>query len=156
MSEIDALEGRIATALSRIGAGVAQLGKAAPEGADSSETLKAELQEERDANAQLEERVRALKDRQDSNVTHLETRVEKQAAALAAIEAELHRLRASNADLRELTEQLRHAAEDGVASPELINRATIAEVEALSAQRAADVAEIDAILSELKPLVEEA
>lgn len=156
MSEIDALEGRIAAALSRIGAGVVQLGKAAPEGADNSETLKAELQEERDANAQLEERVRALKDRQDSNVTYLETRVEKQTAALAAIEAELHRLRASNADLRELTEQLRHAAKDGVASPELINRATIAEVEALSAQRAADVAEIDAILSELKPLVEEA
>ena len=156
MSEIDALEGRIAAALSRIGAGVVQIGKAAPEGADNSETLKAELQEERDANAQLEERVRALKDRQDSNVTYLETRVEKQTAALAAIEAELHRLRASNADLRELTELLRHAAKDGVASPELINRATIAEVEALSAQRAADVAEIDAILSELKPLVEEA
>jgi len=156
MSEIDALEGRIAAALDRIGAGVAQLSKAAPEGADDSEALRAQLREERDANAQLEERVRALKDRQENNISHLEERVEKQASALAAIEAELHRLRASNADLRELNAQLRSAAADGAASPELINRATIAEVEALEAQRAADVAEMDAILSELKPLVEEA
>jgi len=156
MSEIDALEGRIAAALDRIGAGVAQLSKAAPEGADDSEALRAQLREERDANAQLEERVRALKDRQENNISHLEERVEKQASALAAIEAELHRLRASNADLRELNAQLRSAAADGAASPEVFKRATIAEVEALEAQRAADVAEMDAILSELKPLVEEA
>lgn len=157
MSEIDQLEGRIAAALDRIGAGVAKLGAVAPAASkDDSEDLRVQLDEERDANAQLQERVRALKDRQDSNVTHLETRVAKQAEALAAIEAELHRLRASNADLRELTAQLRSAAVDGATSPELINRAAIAEVEALSAQRAADVAEIDAILSELKPLVEEA
>lgn len=160
MSDIESLQGRITAALDRIGAGVADLSKAAPKaeatGADDIAALRAQLDEERSANTQLEERVKALKDRQDGNISQLETRVDKQAAALAALDTELHRLRASNADLRELNAQLRSAAADGATSPELINRATIAEVEALAAQRSVDVAEIDAIVSQLKPLIEEA
>lgn len=160
MSDIESLQGRITAALDRIGAGVAELSKAAPApettDADDVDALKAQLDEERTANSQLEERVRVLKDRQDGNIAKLETRVEKQAAALANLDGELHRMRTSNADLRELNAQLRSAAADGASAPELINRATIAEVEALSAQRSADVAEMDAIISELKPLIEEA
>ncbi len=160
MSDIESLQGRITAALDRIGAGVAELSKAAPvpetTDADDVDALKAQLDEERTANSQLEERVRVLKDRQDGNIAKLETRVEKQAAALANLDGELHRMRTSNADLRELNAQLRSAAADGASAPELINRATIAEVEALSAQRSADVAEMDAIISELKPLIEEA
>jgi hypothetical protein len=38
----------------------------------------------------------------------------------------------------------------------LINRATIAEVDALQAQRRSEAAEMDAIVSSLKPLIEEA
>ncbi|MDG1377549.1 MAG: hypothetical protein P8P56_11170 [Yoonia sp.] len=160
MSEIDSLQGRITAALDRIGAGVSQLAKTAPAAESSAvadaDALRGQLQEERSANAQLEERVRVLKERQDSNIAKLEKRVETQAATLATLDAELQRLRASNADLREMNAQLRSAASDGATSPELINRATIAEVEALAAQRAADVAEIDAIITELKPLIEEA
>lgn len=160
MSEIDSLQGRITAALDRIGAGVSQLAKTVPAAESSAvadaDALRGQLQEERSANAQLEERVRVLKERQDSNIAKLEKRVETQAATLATLDAELQRLRASNADLREMNAQLRSAASDGATSPELINRATIAEVEALAAQRAADVAEIDAIITELKPLIEEA
>ncbi|MDB9838642.1 hypothetical protein OAC40_00775 [bacterium] len=160
MSEIESLQGRITSALDRIGAGVAGLSKAAPvadtSNADDITALRAQLDEERSANSQLEERVKVLKERQDSNIAQLEERADKQAAALATLDVELHRLRASNADLREFNAQLRSAATDGAASPELINRATIAEVEALAAQRSADVAEMDAIVSQLKPLIEEA
>ena len=46
--------------------------------------------------------------------------------------------------------------EGRLALPETINRALIAEVDALRAQRSADAAEVDAILSELKPMIEEA
>ncbi len=39
--------------------------------------------------------------------------------------------------------------------PHLLNRAMMTELEALRAARAADVAEMDEILSELKPLIGE-
>ena len=65
-------------------------------------------------------------------------------------------MRASNAELRDMTAQLRSAAAAGATSPELINRATIAEVDALQAQRRSEAAEMDAIVSSLKPLIEEA
>ena len=55
-----------------------------------------------------------------------------------------------------MTAQLRSAAADGATSPELINRATIAEVDALQAQRTSEATEMDAIVSSLKPLIEEA
>ena len=163
MSDIQMLEGRITAALDRIrySAGKLADGAATPEPAsdvadESSDELRAQLEEERTANAQLEERVKALKDRQDNTVAALENSLAEKSAAFAGIDAELQRLRASNAELRDLNAQLRSAAADGAASPELINRATLAEVEALEAQRATDVAEIDAILGELKPLIEEA
>lgn len=160
MSDINSLQGRITAALDRIGAGVSQLNKVSPQAESTAvaeaAALRGQLEEERSANAQLEERVRVLKERQDGNIAKLEKRVETQAATLAGLDAELQRLRASNAELRELNAQLRSAASDGATSPELINRATIAEVEALAAQRATDEAEIDAIITELKPLIEEA
>ena len=99
---------------------------------------------------------RRLKDHQDGAISDLEGRAASHAAILAGMEAEVQRLRASNADLRDMTAQLRSAAADGATSPELINRATIAEIEALQAQRTSEAAEMDAIVSSLKPLIEEA
>lgn len=151
MSDINQLEARLRDALARIGAGLD--GLAAGAGDDAG--LKAKLEEERVANAQLEERVKALKDRQDGKITALEERVAAQAAQMAEWDAELQKLRASNAEMRELNAQLRSAAADGVAEPELVNRALMAEVEALAAQRSTDAAEVDAILAALKPIVEE-
>ncbi len=154
MSEINALEGRITAALERISAGMTQISQSAPTG--DATGLQAQLDEERTANAQLVERVKVLKERQDSHIAELEARVSAQSDQLAQLDGELQRMRASHADLRELNAQLRSAAADGAADPEMINRALIAEIDALNAQRSADAAEVDAILSELKPLIEEA
>ena len=147
MSDISALEGRITAALDRIRRGVEARG-AAP--TDLSEALASE----RAANAELVERVRALKERQDTQVSALTERVEAQKAQMMKLDTELQRLRASNAQLREMNTQLRAAVTEGLA-PELLDQAVAAEVEALQAQRAADAAELEAILPELTPLIEE-
>ena len=150
MTDIAQLESRITQALARIRAGI-ESGASTSGGGD----LARQLSEEQTANAQLQERVRALKERQDSMLTSLEEKVSSQKANMVALEAELQRLRASNADLQEVTSQLRASASEGATEAELLNRALMAEVEALTAQRAADVAQMDAILSELKPLLVE-
>lgn len=152
MNDVTALQSRVAAALERIRNGLDNM---APAG-NVDHALQARLAEEQTANAQLEERVKALKDRQDGRIADLETQVASQNAQMAQLDKELQRLRASNADMRDVNAQLRSAAADGVAQPELINRALMAEVEALAAQRAADAAEVDAILSDLKPLIAEA
>ena len=159
MSDIDKLESRITAALDRIRQGVSRLNEAAapvPEVEDEAAALRFQLQEEQTVNAQLEERVRVLKDRQDGSVSDLKARVEEQTQKMKELDAQINRLRASNADLRDMTAQLRSAAADDTVNAELINRAALAEVEALAAQRSADVAEMDAIITELKPLTERA
>lgn len=150
MSSVTELQSRIASALDRIRMGV--------DGMSGSvdHSLQARLAEEQTANAQLEERVKLLKERQDGKISDLERRIESYIGQMSKLDAELQRLRSSNADMREVNAQLRSAAMDGVAQPELINRALMAEVEALSAQRAADAAEADAIIAEMKTLIEEA
>ena len=159
MTDVSALQDRISAALGRIEAGLGALADrpvaSAVPVADAPD-LQGQLDDERAANAQLEERVRALKERQDTKIAELMSKVAEQKATLAALDTEMQRLRTSNADLREVARQLRQAADDGAADAELINRAMMAEVEALSAQRASEAAEVDAILTELKPLIAEA
>ncbi|MBB5721716.1 uncharacterized protein (DUF3084 family) [Loktanella ponticola] len=158
MTDVTQLEQRISVAMDRIERGLGTMAEQAADletGVDAA-GLATQLDEERFANAQLEERVKALKERQDTKITELEARVIAQRDQMAALDTELQRLRASSADLREVNAQLRTAASEGVAEPELINRAMMAEVEALSAQRASESAEVDAILKELKPLIKEA
>lgn len=72
---------------------------------------------------------------------------------MSDLDAELQKLRTSNADLRDMNAKLRAAAADGMSQPELLNRALMAEVDALETQRSADATEVDAILAELKSLV---
>lgn len=155
MSDIAALEGRITAALDRIRSGLDRVSTAAPVDADTSADLQGQLDEERTANAQLVERVRALKEAQDGRMAELELQVEAHRGQMAQLDGELQRLRASNADMRELNAQLRAAATEGVGDAELINRAMMAEIDALHVQRGADAAEVDAILSELSPLLKE-
>lgn len=150
MSDIAALEGRITAALDRIRRGVEAQRSAT--GAESS--LRTALENERATNAELVERVRVLKERQDTQVATLTERVEAQKAQMAKLDQELQKLRASNVQLREMNTALRDAVTEGLA-PELVDRAVAAEVEALHAQRSADAAEIDTILKALKPLVED-
>lgn len=155
MTDISGLESRITSALDRIRVGVEQLNAAASPAVDVG-ALEEALDEERMANAQLQERLRTLKDRQDATIAELENKLTGQQGQMEAMDSEMRRLRQSNADMRDLNGRLRDAASAGVVEPELINRAMMAEIDALQAQRASEAAEVDAILSELKPLLKEA
>ncbi|MDO6590615.1 hypothetical protein DS901_05865 [Loktanella sp. D2R18] len=149
MSEMSALEGRITTALDRIRQGIET-----QQASDGDAELRAALEAERAANAELVARVRALKERQDTQVASLTDRVEKQRAQLVAYDAQMQTLRASNVQMREINTKLRDAVTEGL-TPDLVNAAVAAELQAIQDQRNAEAAEIDAILTELKPLVEE-
>lgn len=123
MSEISSLENRIAAALDRISLGL--------------ETHGAEKSSETHA---------------DGQAAMLEARLEKQLSQLAALDAAVQALRAANARLLETNEALRHAATAG-ASPDVYDAALAAEIAALKADRAAEAAEMDTIIAELKPMI---
>jgi len=159
MSDIEELEGRISAALDRIAKGIDGLDspETAPEtDAVSVGDLQRQLDEERLANAQLEERVKRLKARQDTKMAALEGEVAEYRDRLAGMDRDLQRLRQVNAELRNLTGLLRAAATEGVTEAHLINKAMMAELDAVRATQAADAAEIDAVLGELRPIIEEA
>ncbi len=159
MSDLAELERRITSALDRIGqGGVEALNGAAPPAAPADDgriaELEAALEEERTVNAQLEERVKAIKERQDSTVDTLAEEVERLRELLEEEEASVARLRKMNGELRANNDALREALNAGVAEPHLVNKSMMAELEALRAAQAADRAELDAVLGELGPLVE--
>jgi len=167
------LEARMTAALARIQAGIEKLPAAAfladptigeaydaPPVADAGGSekvaeLEAKLEEERTANAQLEQRVRQIKRRQESRVSELEAEVARVQAQLVDIEKQNAKLRRTGAEMRSALEDLQTSARDG-GGPEarLINRAMMAELEALRAERAADAADIGALISTLEPLLE--
>lgn len=155
MSDISELEGRITAALDRIGAGLEALGPsgASAEAEEEIAALKSALEEEKTANAQLEERVRAIKEKQESTVSTLATEVERLRKLLEDAEGGLEKLRKINTSLRSNNVALREAMSNGVAEPHLVNKAMMAELEALRAAQAADRAELDAVLGELEPLI---
>lgn len=161
MDDLPELETRITAALDRIRAGVDGLSVPAPAApaepaGDPAEVaaLQTRLDEEQTANAQLEERVKLLKERQDGKLAELESNVEAGRARAARMDRELQRLRQVNAELRDINNQLREALTQGVSEPHLVNKAMLAELESLRATRAADAAEMDAILEELTPIIE--
>lgn len=153
MSDINEFEQRISAALERIGKGFDRL-SAGTGGSDQSEALQAALAAEKSANAQLEERVRAIREKQDGHLAQLETRLAKLSARAEAAEQEIDRLRAVNAELRANNAALRQANAGGLGSVGLINEGMLAELEALKALRDSDRAELDQILAELAPLTE--
>lgn len=184
MSELIQLETRIAAAFDRIKDGLdamavdqsvpafgADFEEAAPppfaradetNSAEYTDALNAQveevtglLNEERAVNAQLQERVVRLKERQDGKLAELAANMEAGRGRAARMDRELQRLRQVNAQLRDINGQLRNAVSDGVSEPHLINTAMLIELEALRATRAADAAEMDAILQELTPIIEQ-
>ncbi len=68
MSQIEELQRRIIAAMERIGAGVEGLGVASLPSGDANLALREALEEERLANAQLEERLKTLKERHETEV----------------------------------------------------------------------------------------
>lgn len=68
MSQIEELQRRIVAAMERIGTGVEALRDATPAPAGADDALRAALDDERVANAQLEERLKSLKQRHEQEV----------------------------------------------------------------------------------------
>lgn len=163
MTDISDLQSRITAALDRIGQGLEALERpaetVAPAARDDSEEverLRAALEEERTANAQLEERVLAIKEKQDRAVETLAREVERLRGLLEEEEAAISRLSRVNAGLRHNNVAMREAIAAGLAEPHLVNKSMMAELESLRAAQGADRAELDAVLGELGPLIAEA
>lgn len=163
MSEIADYERRITAALERIGRGIDGLRAAAPAGAapadadaGEAEALREALEAERAANAQLTERVRAIKEKQETMVSALEKKVARLTHQLEAASLDMQRQKRVNAQLADTVQSLRAAAAEGSAEAHLIDKAMHAELEALRAARAAEMAEMEEILQELKPMLGEA
>lgn len=151
-SQIEELQSRITAAMARISAGMDGLREISARVEPDPET-EAALDEEKQANAQLEERLRALKDRHAAELSNLREGIEAQSTEMARLDMDLQRLRMANDQLRDSNAALREANSEGVGDPKLINRAMLAEMEALRAARAADAAEASTVLSRLAPLL---
>lgn len=152
MEDFSEFERRIAAALDRASQAMDQL--TAGEGDEAS--LKTELEAERVANQQLEERVRAIKEKQETTVSRLEEDVARLKEALATRDAELQQIKAVNEALRGSNAALRDANAQGVGDADLVNAAMVTELESLRAARTADRSEIEEILATLDPILKEA
>jgi chromosome segregation ATPase len=156
MGPFRALEARATAALDRLATGLDRLVMPAPgPGADEVAALTEALEAERAANEQLEERVRAIKERQERVVARLEAEVAGLRAAVAERDAAFEGLRAANDRLRTNNMALREAILAGLPDADLVNRAMAHELDGLRAARAADRAEVDLLLAELRPHAEE-
>ncbi|MFT6168440.1 MAG: hypothetical protein ACJAR9_000550 [Celeribacter sp.] len=166
MSEISEFEARITAALERIGRAVAaaeeqnaanvQGGIASDEMAAEMGRLQEALDVERDTNAQLEERVRAIHEKQQSHVAALEVEVETLRHQLVDHDAETQKLRRVNTQLRSNNTALRDANLNAIGDPALVNKALMTELEAIKVGREADLVELSAILTELRPFTDTA
>lgn len=165
MDDIAELERRITSALVRIGQGVEGMASrvgasdapsmgAVPDSAGAAEIarLTEALEEEKMANAQLHERLRALRDKDAEDRRPLQTEVDRLTKLLDTQGLELQRMKKTVASLREQLRLLTEAQAEGRIEPHLINKAMLTELEALRALRAADAAEMDEIIAALDPL----
>ncbi|EPX80205.1 hypothetical protein [Litoreibacter arenae] len=148
MTDVTELEQRIITALDRIAYSADQIASA-PAAPDAE--LVEELEIERDTNARLVEAGQQSLARME----RLETRVARLTDRLEKMDTENKRLQAVMGALRETNRQLRAANAEHQGAESTVNTALEAENEALQAARAADLAEMDDILSEIAPLVKE-
>ncbi|OWU83869.1 hypothetical protein ATO6_15725 [Oceanicola sp. 22II-s10i] len=156
-ARFDALQGRIAAAIERIGTAVEAIdARAAAEPVVEPaeiEALKQALEDEKLTSAQLQERLNTLAARQEKARAELERALADQRGAMMQLDQDLQRLRISNDQLRDSNEALREANRAGVREPHLINKSMLAELEALRASRAVDRSEAEAIVAALTPLV---
>lgn len=156
MSDIAELERRIISALERIGTGVDGLGPASgPVDSNEADDLRQALEAEKLANAQLEERVSSIKQKQETTIKEMQARIEELTTTVSKKETDAKKLLNVNAQLRESNDALRESNESGVGDAHLINKAMQTDLEALKATRKADLAELETIMAEIKPLIGE-
>lgn len=152
MTDIADLTKRISEALERTTASLESLGGEAPDVAALQDALEAE----KTANAQLEERVKSIRDKQETLVADLEARVSEMTDALDARDRDLQQVRRVNATLRDTLAQMRTAHEAALPDPHLLNKAMQSELEALRTAAAVDRAELDDVMAALDAIVKEA
>lgn len=109
------------------------------------------LEAERTANAQLSERVRAIREKQETMVSAMEKRLAQTMKSYEAAQVEIARLRRVNKDLSTVNAEFMESGTSPAAH--LINRAAMAELEALRAARASEAAEIEEVLGAIEPLL---
>jgi DNA repair exonuclease SbcCD ATPase subunit len=154
MSEISDLESRITSAMDRIGRGLENLQAGGQDdSADELAQLRAALEEEKTVSAQLEERIRGLREKQDAELAAVQQSGVAQRQATKELDDRLQRVTRTNQQLRENNRALREANQQAVGEPHLINKSMLAELEALRASREVDQAEIGAMIATLRPLV---
>ncbi len=155
MSNVSDLERRLGRALDRIAKSAQKLGAAPSDSDQSSEVdeLRNQLEAERAKTAQLSERVNAVRNRQEGPFATLERRLARMTEQLDLQSLEMLRLKKANTKLIEANRQLREGSEAKIIEPSTINRSLLAELEALRAERAAEMAEMEEVLGELKPLI---
>ncbi|MFN3723089.1 MAG: hypothetical protein ACK4VZ_08605 [Paracoccaceae bacterium] len=171
MDNIAELERRITAALMRIGDGAERLSAApavedgaAPDPGGPVATLadgvaEAEiarlneaLDEERMVVAQLNGRLRAVRDQDAGKRQELESEVGRLMKLLDGQGLEMQRLKKTLVGLREQLRVMTEAQAEGRVEPHLINRAMLTELETLRALRAAETAELDELIAALDPL----
>lgn len=157
MSQIEELQGRISAAMERISAGVESLGRPQPvvaaiEDAEPDADLVAQLEDERLANAQLEERLKSIKAKHAAEIEALTSQTDgaTEPAELDGLRSELEDTRRA---LSEAQERLDAVASEKEPAQEAEERAAMqAEIEALRAQveSAEDIAALKAELEQLR------
>lgn len=157
MSQIEELQGRISAAMERISAGVESLGRPQPvvaaiEDVEPDADLVAQLEDERLANAQLEERLKSIKAKHAAEIEALTSQTNETVAS-----DELDELRSELEDTRralsEAQARLEEAASEQESAQEAEARAAMqAEIDALRAQveNAEDIAPLKAELEQLR------
>lgn len=160
MQDLVELERRITDALNRIGAGLERPGSSET-GTPPDETvarLEAQLAAERETSAQLRRdlaaaQIAAPPAALDGDHAALQARIEQMTRQLDVQGLEMHRMRKTMVQLRENLRGLRRAQAANLADPEQINRAMMAELEAMRVDRLSEVAELDEVLTELTPII---
>ncbi|MGH1465721.1 MAG: hypothetical protein ACRBBQ_10220 [Cognatishimia sp.] len=186
MGEIADLENRLSSALDRIANGIDKVGQAEQFDADDQaedqsaeiDALRSALEDEQQANAQLQERLNAVTAEaqaqaqsvvtegtgSDAEIEMLKAGFAEEIAALrqSALEereaweglsGRLVRMRRSNKLMRTNALALRQAAAANVADASLINQSLQVEFDALTAAHELERAETDVILKTLQPLL---
>lgn len=136
--------------------GIAAAQSAPGESSAELSALREALEDEKMANAQLEERHRVLAERVRDLESEAAPAAETAAAPdMAGLDSELYKLRKTIAELEDSNRALREANAQGVGDPHLINKAMLTELESLRAVRASESAEGRAVLAALEPLLSE-
>jgi uncharacterized protein (UPF0216 family) len=165
MDNIAELERRITAALMRIGNGVENLSGASDQGGPVATLadgvaeaeiarLNEALDEERMLVAQLNERLRVVRDQEGEKRHALEAELERLSKLLDVQGLEMQRLKKTVASLREQLRLMSEAQAEGRVEPHLINKAMLTELEALRALRSAEAAELDELIAALDPLAQ--